>query len=188
MLAGECRMQNAVLHPLPSLETSCCCRHSLGGALALLAAARQQLRQPGSVAAIYNYGSPRTGSSDWGAAYTRLGLSDITYRSVDVSMRGYACRRLFMDALTLSPETCNTGMSTTRIPSPSSPVSPMFMLARRCEGQERPSVTMHAAVLLQWPTCLGECALRCTKSLLGRVKLSFLCLRGAPDLPCGRGH
>ncbi|PRW39183.1 lipase [Chlorella sorokiniana] len=56
--------------------------HSLGGALANIAAARQQLASPGSVSAVYTYGGPRVGDAAWADAYNNLGLSSITYRYV----------------------------------------------------------------------------------------------------------
>ncbi len=54
--------------------------HSLGGALANIAAARQQLASPGSVAAVHTFGAPRVGDATWAAAYNDLGLSSITSR------------------------------------------------------------------------------------------------------------
>lgn len=55
--------------------------HSLGGALATLAAAR--LRDTGiEVAAVYTYGQPRVGLRNFRAAYDRI-LADRTYRIIN---------------------------------------------------------------------------------------------------------
>lgn len=54
--------------------------HSLGGALAMVAAAHQQLAIPGSVGAVYTFGGPRVGDAAWATAYDGLGLATITYR------------------------------------------------------------------------------------------------------------
>ena len=55
--------------------------HSLGGALATLAAAR--LHEAGhEVAAVYTYGQPRIGLSDFRGPY-RAGLDEVTYRFIN---------------------------------------------------------------------------------------------------------
>ncbi len=55
-------------------------RHSLGGALANIAAARQEQAQPGSVGGVYTYGGPRVGDAGWKQAYSALGLHEKTHR------------------------------------------------------------------------------------------------------------
>lgn len=56
------------------------CSHSLGGALAMLAAARQAQSSFGSVGAVYTFGAPRVGDNTWKQAYDGLGLGSYTYR------------------------------------------------------------------------------------------------------------
>lgn len=46
--------------------------HSLGGALATLAAARFARQRPGAVAGVFTYGCPRTGSLDFAKAYDKI--------------------------------------------------------------------------------------------------------------------
>lgn len=55
-------------------------RHSLGGALANIAAARQEQAQRGSVGGVFTYGGPRVGDASWKQAYADLGLHDKTHR------------------------------------------------------------------------------------------------------------
>lgn len=58
------------------------CRHSLGGALATLAAAVLQSTDqlPNRVAGVYTFGSPRVGDEGWVEAYEALGLANVTLR------------------------------------------------------------------------------------------------------------
>lgn len=56
--------------------------HSLGGALANIAAARQEQAQRGSVGGVFTYGGPRVGDASWKQAYADLGLHDKTHRYV----------------------------------------------------------------------------------------------------------
>jgi triacylglycerol lipase len=55
--------------------------HSLGGALAVLTAAKINAVQPGSVRAIYTYGMPRAGDLEFASAYNQA-LGSSTYRLV----------------------------------------------------------------------------------------------------------
>jgi len=55
--------------------------HSLGGALAVLAADRINAKQPGRIRAVYTFGMPRAGGSGFATAYNQA-LGSCTYRLV----------------------------------------------------------------------------------------------------------
>ena len=52
----------------------------MGGAAALISAARHQLKYPKTVSAVYTYGAPKVGDAVWGKTYTEIGLEAITYK------------------------------------------------------------------------------------------------------------
>ncbi len=55
-------------------------RHSLGAAIATLAAANRQYGAQGSVSNVFTFGSPRVGDATWASNYKSLGLDELTYR------------------------------------------------------------------------------------------------------------
>ncbi|PRW56463.1 shewanella phosphatase 2 [Chlorella sorokiniana] len=57
--------------------------HSLGAAIATLAAASRQYRDKGSVANVFTFGSPKVGDATWAASYSNLGLDQLTFRYVN---------------------------------------------------------------------------------------------------------
>lgn len=62
----------------------------------MIFAARMQQSQPGSVVAVYTFGSPAVGDAAWAQAYDALGLSSITFRW---AMHQTPARRLTAKAL-----------------------------------------------------------------------------------------
>lgn len=56
--------------------------HSLGGALAVVAAERAARDLGLRAHAVYTFGQPRSGGEDFAAAYAGAGLADVTYRLV----------------------------------------------------------------------------------------------------------
>ena len=58
------------------------CRHSLGGALAILSAAMWTTSPdaPNSIGAVYTFGAPRVGDQSWADAYNAFGLGSNTFR------------------------------------------------------------------------------------------------------------
>lgn len=56
--------------------------HSLGGALAVIAAERAGRELGVQATAVYTFGQPRIGGDEFVAAYAAAGLADITYRLV----------------------------------------------------------------------------------------------------------
>ncbi|MES1155832.1 MAG: lipase family protein, partial [Pseudorhodoplanes sp.] len=72
----------AALTSAPAAQPLFITGHSLGGALAIIAAERLQRELKIDVAGVYTFGAPRVGSQSFAQSYNACGLGDRSYRLV----------------------------------------------------------------------------------------------------------